>query len=299
MFLDSSRMEEIRNLQARSLGQVTPGQSRILKRNQTMDEKYLMPKEEAMAGRGVSLGLRPPTISSKTRASEALRKLAQIETKILNRKQVPMAWSDVESDSTSIEQSLPKRTGAASVSSQYPHRTFQKQVNKTCVSKSDGPSGNGSRFLKKKELPTEARSPGLAVGTGKQALLPTKKESASDEEEEMLLLRSLMESSREKEANRNQELPGSSVSRSNLGKVFLVTYSFVGFKFYFFWGGGGQVLVTEPRACFVPNSSLASELYLRPPPPVHMSLCVYPTYAHLPANIEEGIDPLELELEGL
>ncbi|NP_082446.2 uncharacterized protein C19orf44 homolog [Mus musculus] len=221
MFLDSSRMEEIRNLQARSLGQVTPGQSRILKRNQTMDEKYLMPKEEAMAGRGVSLGLRPPTISSKTRASEALRKLAQIETKILNRKQVPMAWSDVESDSTSIEQSLPKRTGAASVSSQYPHRTFQKQVNKTCVSKSDGPSGNGSRFLKKKELPTEARSPGLAVGTGKQALLPTKKESASDEEEEMLLLRSLMESSREKEANRNQELPGSSVSRSNLGKVFL------------------------------------------------------------------------------
>ncbi|XP_029387602.1 uncharacterized protein C19orf44 homolog isoform X2 [Mus pahari] len=221
MFLDSSRMEDIRNLQARSLGQVTPGQSRILKRNQMMDEKYVMPREEAMAGRGARLGLRPPTISSKTRASEALRKLAQIETKILNRKQVPVAWSDVESDSTSIEQSLPKRTGAASVSSQYPHRTFQKQVYKTCVSKSDGPSGNGSRFLKKKELPTEARSPGPAVGTGKRALLPTQKEAVSDEDEEMILLGSLMESSREKETNRNQELPGTSVRRSNLGKLFL------------------------------------------------------------------------------
>ncbi|XP_031196158.1 uncharacterized protein C19orf44 homolog isoform X2 [Mastomys coucha] len=228
MFLDSSRMEEIRNLQARSLGQVAPGQSRILKRNQSMDEKYLMPKEEAMAGRGARLGLRPPPTSSKTRASEALRKLAQIETKIRNRKQVPEAWSDMESDSTSSEQSPPKRTDATSVSSQYPRRTFQKQVCETSVAKSDGQSGNGSRFLKKKALPTEARSLGPAVGTGKQVPLPTQKEPArkcdapdSDEEEMKVLLGSLMESSREKETNRNPELPGTRVSRSDLGKVFL------------------------------------------------------------------------------
>lgn len=232
LFLDSSRMEEIRNLQARSLGQVTPGQSRILKRNQTMDKKNMMPKEEAVAGRGVRLGLKPPTISSKTRASEALRKLTQIETKIRNRKQVPAAWFDVESDSTCSEWSLPKRTDATSVSSQYPHKTFQKQVCKTSVAKSDGQSGNGSRFLKKKQLPTEAGSPGspgLAVGTEKQVLLLTQKEPVrkwdapdSDEEEMKVLLGSLMESSREKEINGNGELPGTELSRRDLGKVFFV-----------------------------------------------------------------------------
>lgn len=206
-----------------------------------------MPKEEAIARRGERLGLRPPTVSSKTRASEALRKLAQIETKILNRKQVPTAWSDMESDSAASEQCLPKRTDAASGSSQSPHRTFQKQVCKTSVAKSDGQSGNGSRFLKKKELPAEARPPGPAVGTGKQGQLLTQKEPArkfdapdSDEEEMKVLLGSLMESSREKETKRNRALPGTRVSRSNLGKEILVMYSFVGFKFYvfvclFFW----------------------------------------------------------------
>ncbi|XP_032774428.1 uncharacterized protein C19orf44 homolog isoform X2 [Rattus rattus] len=225
MFFDSSKMEEIRNVQARSLGQTAPGQSRILKRNQTMDEKYLLPKEEALAGTGVRLGLRPPTISSKTRASEALRKLAQIETKILKRRQEPTAWSGMESDSTASERSLPQRTDTTSVSSQYPLRTFQKQVCKTSVVRDDGQSGKGSRFLKKKELPAEARSPVLAAETEKQVLLPTQKEPArkydapdSDEEEMKVLLGSLMESSGEKERNGNQELPG---TRSDLGKVFL------------------------------------------------------------------------------
>uniref|UniRef100_A0ABK0LV84 Similar to human chromosome 19 open reading frame 44 n=1 Tax=Rattus norvegicus TaxID=10116 RepID=A0ABK0LV84_RAT len=225
MFFDSSKMEEIRNVQARSLGQMAPGQSRILKRNQTMDEKYLLPKEEALAGTGVRLSLRPPTISSKSRASEALRKLAQIETKILKRRQVPTAWSGMESDSTASERSLPQRTDTTSVSSQYPLRTFQKQVCKTSVVGDDGQSGKGSRFLKKKELPAEARSPVLAAETEKQVLLPTQREPArkydapdSDEEEMKVLLGSLMESSGEKERNGNQELPG---TRSDLGKVFL------------------------------------------------------------------------------
>lgn len=276
MFFDSSKMEEIRNVQARSLGQMAPGQSRILKRNQTMDEKYLLPKEEALAGTGVRLSLRPPTISSKSRASEALRKLAQIETKILKRRQVPTAWSGMESDSTASERSLPQRTDTTSVSSQYPLRTFQKQVCKTSVVGDDGQSGKGSRFLKKKELPAEARSPVLAAETEKQVLLPTQREPArkydapdSDEEEMKVLLGSLMESSGEKERNGNQELPG---TRSDLGKVFLVTYSFVGFKFYILC----VILGAEPRALFIPSSCSASELYLRPNPLLYiclMSVC--------------------------
>ncbi|XP_006989955.1 uncharacterized protein C19orf44 homolog isoform X1 [Peromyscus maniculatus bairdii] len=227
MFLGDSRMEEIRNI--RSLGQVTPGQNRILKRNQTMDEKYLMPKEEAMPGKGSRLGLRPPTVSSKTRANEALRKLAQIETKIQSRKQAPAALSDTESDSTKAsERRLPKDTDSASdLSSQHPHRTFQKQACKPSPAKSDGQSGKGSRFLKKKkEPPTEARSPVPAVETGKRVPPPRQREPAgkldapdSDEEEMKVLLASLMDSSREKETHRNRQFTSTKVSRSDHGKL--------------------------------------------------------------------------------
>ncbi|OBS70627.1 hypothetical protein A6R68_00819 [Neotoma lepida] len=212
MFLEDSRMEEIRNIQARSLGQVTPRQNRVLKRNQTMDEKYLMPTEEAMPGRGPRLGLKPPTISSKTRANEALKKLAQIETKIRSRKQAPTALSDTESDSKTSEGCLPKGTDAAPAApSQNPHRTFHRQACKTPTAKSDGQSGKGSRFLKKKEPPVEARSPVPTVEKGKRVPPPSQKEPAgkcdapdSDEEEMKVLLGSLMESSREKETNRNR-----------------------------------------------------------------------------------------------
>lgn len=230
-------MEEIRNI--RSLGQVTPGQNRILKRNQTMDEKYLMPKEEAMPGKGSRLGLRPPTVSSKTRANEALRKLAQIETKIQSRKQAPAALSDTESDSTKAsERRLPKDTDSASdLSSQHPHRTFQKQARKPPPAKSDGQSGKGSRFLKKKEPPTEARSPVPAVETGKRVPPPRQREPAgkrdapdSDEEEMKVLLASLMDSSREKETHRNRQFTSIKVSRSDHGKLSSVRFSFVGFR---------------------------------------------------------------------
>ncbi|XP_052608435.1 uncharacterized protein C19orf44 homolog isoform X1 [Peromyscus californicus insignis] len=227
MFLEDSRMEEIRNIQARSLGQVTPGQNRILKRNQRMDEKYLMPKEEAMPGKGSRLGLRPPTVSSKTRANEALRKVAQIETKIQSRKQAPAALSDTESDSKASERRLPKDTDTApDLSSQHPHRTFQKQACKTPPAKSDGQSGTGSRFLKKKEPPTEARSPVPAVETGKRVPPPRQREPAgkrdapdSDEEEMKVLLASLMDSSREKETHRNRQFTSTKVSRSDHGKL--------------------------------------------------------------------------------
>lgn len=234
-------MEEIRNIQARSLSQVTLGQNRILKRNQTMDEKYLMSKEDmpgTMPGRGPRLGLRPPTISSKTRANEALRKLAQIETKIRSRKQAPTALSDTESDSKTSEQRRQKGTDAVSdVPSQHPHKTFQKQACKSPTAKSNGQREQGSRFLKRREPPTEARSPEPMVEKGKSVPPHRQKEPAgkcdspdSDEEEMKILLRSLTESSREKETNMKQVLTSTKVSRSDPGKLTSVSFSFVGFN---------------------------------------------------------------------
>ncbi|XP_057608382.1 uncharacterized protein C19orf44 homolog isoform X2 [Chionomys nivalis] len=227
MFLEDSRMEGMRNIQARSLGQVTLGQNRILKRHQTVDEKYLMPKEETTPGRGPRLGSRPPAVSSKTRANEALRKLAQIETKIRRRRQAPTALSDTESDSKTSERRSLKGTDTASdVPSQHPHRTFQKQACKSPTAKSDGRREQGSRFLKRREPPTEARSPEPMVEKGKSVPPPRQKEPAgkcdapdSDEEEMKMLLRSLTESSREKETNMNQVLTGTKASRSDPGKL--------------------------------------------------------------------------------
>lgn len=231
-------MEKMRNIQARSLGQVTLGQNRILKRHQTMDDKYLMPKEETTPGRGLRLGSRPPTISSKTRANEALRKLAQIETKIRSRRQAPTALSDTESDSKTSERRSQKGTDAASdVSSQHPHRTFQKQACKSPMAKSDGQREQGSRFLKRREPPTEARSLEPMVEKGKSVPPPRQKEPAgkcdapdSDEEEMKMLLRSLTESSREKETNMNRVLTGTKARRSDPGKLASVSFSFVGFN---------------------------------------------------------------------
>ncbi|XP_012981466.1 uncharacterized protein C19orf44 homolog isoform X3 [Mesocricetus auratus] len=217
MFLEDSRMEDIRSMQARGLGQMAPGLNRTLKRNQRMDEKYLMPKEEAMLGKGPRLALRAPTISSKTRADEALRKLARMETKIRSRKQAPTALSDTESDSKITELSLP---------SHHPHTTFQKQACKTPTARSDAPSGEGSRFLKKKEPPPKARSPVPTVEKEKHIPLPRQKEPArkcdvpdSDEEEMKVLLGSLMDSSGEKETNRNRGLTSTKVSRIDHGKL--------------------------------------------------------------------------------
>ncbi|CAO2612417.1 Uncharacterized protein C19orf44 homolog [Lemmus lemmus] len=222
MYLEDSRMEEIRNIQARNLGQVTLGQNRILKRNQTMDEKYLMPKEEAMLGRGPRLGLRPPTISSKTRANEALRKLAQIETKIRSRKQASSALSDTQSDSKTSEGQRQKGTDAVSdVPSQHPHITFQKQACKSPTAKSDGQREQGRRFLKRREPPTGARSPEPVVEKGKSIPPPRQKEHAGKYEEMKMLLRSLTESSREKETNMNRVLTSTKVNRSNPGKLIL------------------------------------------------------------------------------
>ncbi|XP_036065393.1 uncharacterized protein C19orf44 homolog isoform X2 [Onychomys torridus] len=218
MFLEDSKMDEIRNIQARSLGQVTPWQNRILKRNQTM---------EAMPGKGSRLSLGGPTVSSKTRANEALRKLAQIETKIRSRRQAPAALSDAGSDSEASGGLLPQDTDTApDPSSQHPHRAFRKPACKPPPAKSDGQSGKGSRFLKKKEPPIEARSPVPAVEKGKRIPPPRHEEPTgkrdapdSDEEEMKVLLASWTGSSREEETPRNQRFTGTKVSRSEHGKL--------------------------------------------------------------------------------
>ncbi|KAL6054665.1 hypothetical protein STEG23_035356 [Scotinomys teguina] len=179
-----------------------------------------------MPGRGPRLGLRPPTISSTSRANEALRKLAQIETKIRSRKQAPVALSDMESDSKASERHLPKSTDTApDVPSQHPHRTFQKQACKTPPAKSDGQRGKGSRFLKKKEPPIEARFPVPAVETGKCVPPPRQTEPAgkwdapdSDEEEVKALLGSLTDSG-EKGTHRDRRFTSTKVSRSSHRKL--------------------------------------------------------------------------------
>ncbi|EPY88442.1 hypothetical protein CB1_000172016 [Camelus ferus] len=74
-----------------------------------MGGERLLLKENTVLGSGPWLSSgRPPTTASKARANAALTKLAQIETKIRNRK-VRMELSDVESDLQTSEGSLPSR----------------------------------------------------------------------------------------------------------------------------------------------------------------------------------------------
>uniref|UniRef100_A0A8C6RXC2 RIKEN cDNA 1700030K09 gene n=1 Tax=Nannospalax galili TaxID=1026970 RepID=A0A8C6RXC2_NANGA len=205
MFLEDLKVEEIRNLHAKSLPKIS--------------------REDSVPGRGprwTSSGRGPPT-SSKTRANAALMKLAQIETKILSRRKVPMTLSDTESDSKTTDEGLLKRTDAvaAPLSSQHSHRTFQKQVCETPVAKSDGQNGKASRFLKKKKLPIEDRSLRAPDETEKNLQVPGQKEPAGKFEEMKRSLGSWMESSTDKDRCRNQELSSTQVSRCDHGKPFL------------------------------------------------------------------------------
>uniref|UniRef100_A0A8D2DSI9 Chromosome 19 open reading frame 44 n=1 Tax=Sciurus vulgaris TaxID=55149 RepID=A0A8D2DSI9_SCIVU len=213
--LDDSKMEDIRNLKvSRSRTQTAPGQSRFLKRNQTTGETHLDLKESAVLGSGTRLALgRPPATASKIRASAALMKLAQIETKIRSRQR---SLSDTESDSKPSEDSLPGRVDrttprAASGPSSLPaHRTSQKQARESPIPRSSVQPGQVSRFLKRAPH-MENATPEARAGKERDLQTPRPKEPApkfdspdSDEEEMKELLGSLMESSREKETSINQ-----------------------------------------------------------------------------------------------
>nr|XP_045004337.1 uncharacterized protein C19orf44 homolog isoform X4 [Jaculus jaculus] len=219
IFLEDSKIQEIRNLQVRSHAQGVPDQSRFLKRNQTMDNKYLTSKVDCVPARLSSCGA--PTTTSKIRASAALMKLAQIETKIKNRKKACTTLSDTESDSQTMDENLLEGTNRIAVhstavcSSQHTHRTFLKQAREIPITKSNMASGKVSRFLKKKEPPVENASPDTHIEKVNNVQTPRQKEPArkfdfdfpdSDEEEMKELLGSLLESSREKEKFMNQEL---------------------------------------------------------------------------------------------
>ncbi|XP_033257416.1 uncharacterized protein C19orf44 homolog isoform X2 [Orcinus orca] len=231
--LEDSKMEEIQNLEiSRSLTKIAPGPSRFLKRNQTMGGKHLFPKENAFLGSGPWLSSgRASTTASKVRANAALTKLAQIETKIRNRK-VQMDLSDVESDLKTSEDWLPSRADenpprrTVDLSSQNTDKTSQKQALEIPVPESDMPSGKVSRFLKKREAPVEKISPEAHVGKERDLQTPKEKKPPrrldspdSDEEEMKELLGSLMESSSEKQASTNQGFTSTKVSEKEQTKL--------------------------------------------------------------------------------
>ncbi|XP_011845246.1 PREDICTED: uncharacterized protein C19orf44 homolog [Mandrillus leucophaeus] len=232
--LEDSTMEEIRNFQiSRNLTKIAPGHSRFLKRNQTLGEKHLLLKENPVLGSGPSLASsRPPTTDSRVRANAALRKLAQLETRIMNRK-LQRNLSHTESDSTTTNASLPKRADrilsrdAIELASQNTDKTSQNQARELPVTKNNAQNPKVSRFLKKKQPSVENISPEGPVGKERTLQTPKQKEPArtfdspdSDEEEMKVLLGSLMDSSREKKTS--QGFSSVNVSEEEERKLFSV-----------------------------------------------------------------------------
>ncbi|XP_059016351.1 uncharacterized protein C19orf44 homolog isoform X2 [Mustela lutreola] len=233
--LEDSKMEEIRNLKiSRSLTKTGPAHSRFLKGNQTMGVKHSLLKEKAVVDGGHKLSSgRPLTTASKLRASAVLTKLAQIETKIMNRK-AQMVLSDMESDLKTSEESLPKSTdtvlprSTVKLSSHSLDKTSQKQAHEIPVAESGAQNGKVSRFLKRREPPVENTFPEAHFGKERNFQTPKEKKPArklaspdSDEEEMKELLGSLMESSREKETYTSQLFRGPRVSEKEQTKLFL------------------------------------------------------------------------------
>ncbi|XP_058281222.1 uncharacterized protein C19orf44 homolog isoform X3 [Hylobates moloch] len=248
--LEDSTMEEIRNFQiSRNLTKIAPGHSRFLKRNRTLDEKHLLLKENPVLGSGPRLAsCRPPTTASRIRANAALTKLAQLETRIMNRK-LQRNLSDTESDSMTTDASLPKRAdrilsgGALELASQNTDKTSQSQAREFPVAENNAQNAKVSRFLKKKQVLVENISLEAPVGKERTSQTPKQKEPArtfdspdSDEEEMKVLLGSLMDSSREE--NTNQGSSSANVGEEEERKLFSVP--------------------SQPRAFTVPSVELSS-----------------------------------------
>uniref|UniRef100_A0A8C0KA02 Chromosome 19 open reading frame 44 n=1 Tax=Canis lupus dingo TaxID=286419 RepID=A0A8C0KA02_CANLU len=250
--LEDSKMEEIRNLKiSRSLTKIAPGHSRFLKGNQTMGVGHSLLKDKAVVEgwRSLSSG-RPPTTASKLRASAALTKLAQIETKIMNRK-AQMDLSDTESDLKTSEDSLPRSAdmvlprSTAKLSPPSLDKTSQKQAQEIPVAESSTRTGKGSRFLKRREPRIESIIPEAHFGKERNFQTPKEKKPTrkldspdSDEEEMKKLLGSLIESSREKETYVNQRFIIPKVNEKEQTKVFSI--------------------LTQPRILSLPSEELSS-----------------------------------------
>ncbi|KAK2491119.1 hypothetical protein MC885_009993 [Smutsia gigantea] len=216
--LEDSKMEETRNLKiSRSLTKIAPGHSRFLKRNQIMGEKHFLEKENAALGCGPRLSSgQPPTTASKLRANAALARLAQLESKIMNRK-AQVDLSGVESVSKTSEDSFARRAdkipprSTVELSSQNTYKTSAKQSCEIPVTEGNAQSGKVSRFLKKRGPPIVSTSPEAHFEKQRDFHTPKEKEPTrkldspdSNEEEMKELLGSLMESSREKGTYTNQ-----------------------------------------------------------------------------------------------
>uniref|UniRef100_A0A8C0P932 DUF4614 domain-containing protein n=1 Tax=Canis lupus familiaris TaxID=9615 RepID=A0A8C0P932_CANLF len=252
--LEDSKMEEIRNLKiSRSLTKIAPGHSRFLKGNQTMGVGHSLLKDKAVVEgwRSLSSG-RPPTTASKLRASAALTKLAQIETKIMNRK-AQMDLSDTESDLKTSEDSLPRSAdmvlprSTAKLSPPSLDKTSQKQAQEIPVAESSTWTGKGSRFLKRREPRIESIIPEAHFGKERNFQTPKEKKPTrkldspdSDEEEMKKLLGSLIESSREKETYVNQRFIIPKVNEKEQTKVF------------------SDQILTQPRILSLPSEELSS-----------------------------------------
>ncbi|XP_036096721.1 uncharacterized protein C19orf44 homolog [Molossus molossus] len=232
--LEDSKMEKIKNLNiSRHLTKRASSHSRFLKRSQTTGEEHLFPKEDAGLGSGPWLSSGgPPTTASKLRTSTALRKLAQIESRIMNRK-VQMDLSDMESNPKTSKDNLPRRAdkipprSTVALSSQNTDKISHKQACEIPVTESNMSSGKVSRFLKKREPPVEKLSPEAHFGKERNFSIPKEKEPIrkldspdSDEEEMKEFLGSLMESFREKETRRNQGITSTRVSEKEQIELF-------------------------------------------------------------------------------
>nr|XP_045718728.1 uncharacterized protein C19orf44 homolog isoform X1 [Mirounga angustirostris] len=260
--LEDSKIEEIRNLKiSRSLTKISPAHSRFLKGNQTMGVEHSLLKEKAVVEGGHKLSSgRPPTIASKLRASATLTKLAQIETKIMNRK-AKMDLSDMESDLKTSEDSLPKSTdtvlprSTVKLPSHSLDKTSQKQACEVSMAKSNTRNGKVSRFLKRREPPVENTFPEAHFGKERNFQTPKEKKPTrkldspdSDEEEMKELLGSLLESSREKETHTNHCFGSPKVSEKEQTKLF------------------SDQIPMQPRILSLPSEELSSPKSFRTSP---------------------------------
>nr|XP_025740795.1 uncharacterized protein C19orf44 homolog isoform X2 [Callorhinus ursinus] len=260
--LEDSKMEEIRTLKiSRSLTKIAPAHSRFLKGNQTMGVEHSLLREKAVVEGGHKLSSgRPPTTASKLRASAALTKLAQIETKIMNRK-AKMDLSDMESDLKTSEDSLPERTDTVPPGSTVklsPHNldeTSQKQAWEVSMAESNARNGRVSRFLKRREPRVENTFPKAHFGKERNFQTPKEKKPTrkldspdSDEEEMKELLGSLLESPREKETYTNRCFGSPKVSEKEQTKL------------------SSDQIPTQPRILSLPSEELSSPKSFRTSP---------------------------------
>ncbi|KAM5237941.1 uncharacterized protein C19orf44 homolog [Ctenodactylus gundi] len=145
--LEDSKMDSIGNLKfTPKLTPVKSGHSRFLKRRQMEGEPHFFSRAPLVQGsHPVPSSAGPPTTSSTARATAALSRLAQLETKVLSRRKAPPALPDSDSDPETSDRM---------------HRTFQKQLHACQVTPSSVPVGGGTRFLKKRDPAGGNRSPG-------------------------------------------------------------------------------------------------------------------------------------------